>query len=125
MYTSFTERACCQLIILRSLSVFCLYRKSRLQSLKTCSDLAKKEDSSPLSRYICNPVQPLFNSVQAWYTVFNTFCSSGKGHPHPHRDVLNRERPAHSDSEGQEERNGEVLQIPDRRAVRWDQNVKR
>lgn len=50
-------------------------------------------------------------------------CPLGEGHLHPHRAVLNRERPAHSNTEGQEERNAAILQIPDRRAVRWDQNV--
>lgn len=50
-------------------------------------------------------------------------CSLGEGHLRPHRTVLSRVRPAHSDPEGQEERSAATLQIPDRRAVRWDQNV--
>lgn len=48
----------------------------------------------------------------------------GEGHLHPRRAVLNRERPAHSNAEGQEERNATTLPIPDRRAVRWDQTVE-
>lgn len=49
---------------------------------------------------------------------------SGKGHPHQHRAVLSRKRPAHSNNEGQEERNTTTLQAPDRRAVRWHHNVE-
>lgn len=49
----------------------------------------------------------------------------GEVHLHPHPAVLHRKRPAHSNAEGQEERNAAVLQSPDRRAVRRDQNVKR
>lgn len=52
-----------------------------------------------------------------------TPLTSGEGHLHPQWDVLHWERPAHSNAEGQEERNAPVLQIPDRRAVRWNQNV--
>lgn len=51
-------------------------------------------------------------------------CPLGEGNLHPHRAVLNREQPAHANTEVQEERNATALQIPDRRAVRWDQNIE-
>lgn len=51
-------------------------------------------------------------------------CPLAEGHLRPHRAVLHRERPAHSNIEGQEERNATTLQIADRRAVRWDQNIE-
>lgn len=51
-------------------------------------------------------------------------CHSGEGHLHSHRAVLNRKWPAHSNNEGQEERNTTTLQAPDRRAVCWHQNVE-
>lgn len=43
---------------------------------------------------------------------------SGEVHLRQHRAVLRGERPAYSDTEGQEERNATALQRPDRGPVR-------